>query len=175
VSAAETDEGKHLAEGLVKDLTGGDTIAARFLRAEWFDFRPEFKLWLATNHKPVIRGTDKGIWDRIRPIPFTVSIPEERQDKELANKLMTELAGILAWAVRGCLEWQRTGLGVPEEVREATEGYRTERTCWPPSSMSGARSRPQHRPRRETCTRRTAPGARRVVSAGPARRRSACA
>ena len=126
VSAAETDEGRHLAEGLVKDLTGGDTIAARFLRAEWFDFRPEFKLWLATNHKPVIRGTDRGIWDRIRLIPFNVSIPDERQDKELAGKLMLELPGILGWAVKGCLDWQRAGLDLPEEVRDATEGYRTE-------------------------------------------------
>jgi putative DNA primase/helicase len=74
----------------------------------------------------VIRGTDKGIWDRIRLIPFNVSIPEDEQDKELANKLMAELPGILAWAVRGCLEWQRVGLGVAEQVRQATDTYRAE-------------------------------------------------
>lgn len=126
VAASEAEEGKRLAEALVKALTGGDTISARFMRGEWFDFRPEFKLWLATNHKPIIRGTDKGIWDRIRLIPFEVRIPEAEQDKSLPTKLLSELEGILAWAIRGCLEWQREGLSIPDEVKSATDAYRTE-------------------------------------------------
>lgn len=126
VAASETEEGKRLAEALVKALTGGDTISARFMRSEWFDFRPEFKLWLATNHKPVIRGTDRGIWDRIRLIPFEVSIPDAEQDKQLGVKLAAELPGILAWAVAGCLAWQREGLAAPDAVANATEFYREE-------------------------------------------------
>ncbi len=126
VSASEADEGRRLAEATIKDLTGGDTISARFMRGEWFDFLPEFKLWLGTNHKPVIRGTDRAIWDRIRLIPFAVRIPDEEQDKHLRTKLLAEAPGILAWAVEGCLAWQRDGLGEPREVRDATAGYRAE-------------------------------------------------
>jgi putative DNA primase/helicase len=126
VSASETDEGRRLAEAQIKDLTGGDTISARFMRAEWFDFKPECKLWLSTNHRPVVRGTDKAIWDRLKLIPFDVRIPEEQQDCKLLSKLKTELPGILAWAVCGCLEWQAEGLGVPEEVRNATGNYQSE-------------------------------------------------
>lgn len=126
VSASEAEEGKRLAESLVKSLTGGDTISARFMRGEWFDFKPEFKLWLATNHKPIIRGTDKGIWDRIRLIPFEVRIPDDEQDKSLPSKLMQELEGVFAWAVQGCLDWRQHGLGMPHEVREAVASYRSE-------------------------------------------------
>ncbi len=126
VSASEADEGRRLAEATVKDLTGGDTVSARFMRGEWFNFEPEFKLWLGTNHRPAIRGTDDGIWDRIRLVPFAVRIPDAEQDKHLRTKLLAEAAGILAWAVRGCQDWQRDGLGEPREVREATAGYRAE-------------------------------------------------
>lgn len=126
VTAAEADEGRHLAEALVKDLTGGDMISARFLHAEWFDFKPTCKLWLAANHKPIVRGTDQAIWDRIKLIPFSVVIPEAEQDKTLVEKLRAELPGILAWAVEGCLAWRRGGLGVPREVRAATGEYREE-------------------------------------------------
>lgn len=126
VWTSETEEGRRLAEALLKEVTGGDTLTARFMRGEWFDFRPEFKVWLATNHKPVIKGTDSAVWDRIRLVPFNVRIPEGERDKHLAAKLRAELPGILAWAVRGCLEWQRDGLGTPEEVRQATDSYRTE-------------------------------------------------
>lgn len=103
--------GRRLAEGLVKQLTGGDTVSARKLYSEFFQFRPEFKLWLAANHKPVIRGTDQAIWRRIRLIPFTVTIPEQEQDPDLVRKLTAELPGILRWAVDGCLAWQRSRLG----------------------------------------------------------------
>jgi len=126
VAAAETEEGRRLAESLVKDLTGQDTITARFMRAEWFDFKPTHKLWLSTNHKPEIRGTDTAIWRRIRLVPWTVTIPPAQQDKKLPSKLGDELTGILAWIVRGCLEWQRAGLQAPDEVRHATGRYRAE-------------------------------------------------
>jgi putative DNA primase/helicase len=126
VAASETEEGRRLAESLVKDLTGQDTISARFMRAEWFDFRPTHKLWLSTNHKPEIRGTDPAIWRRIRLVPWGVAIPPAEQDRKLAEKLRGELSGVLAWIVRGCLEWRREGLRAPAEVRKATAGYRSE-------------------------------------------------
>jgi putative DNA primase/helicase len=126
VAAVEVEEGRRLAESLVKAMTGGEPLVARFLRQEFFEFKPTFKLWLGTNHKPQIRGTDWVIWRRIRLIPFDVVIPPEEQDKKLLLKLRAELSGILAWAVEGCLEWQRGSLGEPEEVKSATEGYRAE-------------------------------------------------
>jgi putative DNA primase/helicase len=126
VTAVEAEDGQRLAESLVKQLTGGDTITARFLYQEAFEFAPTFKLWLATNHKPTIRGTDYAIWRRIRLIPFAVTIPEKEQDRTLPDKLKAELPGILAWAVRGCLEWQREGLGLPEAVKAATAAYQVE-------------------------------------------------
>jgi len=126
VAASETEEGRRLAESLIKDLTGQDTITARFLWAELFEFTPTHKLWLSTNHKPEIRGTDHAIWRRIRLIPWSVTIPPAEQDKKLSEKLRGELPGILAWIVRGCLEWRREGLQAPDEVRKATGEYRDE-------------------------------------------------
>jgi putative DNA primase/helicase len=126
VSAVEVTEGKRLAEVVVKQLTGGDTITARFLFHEYFEFRLAGKIWLAANHLPVIRGTDNAIWRRIRLIPFTITIPREEQDKRLLQKLKAELPGILNWALHGCLEWQREGLCEPGEVQAATEAYREE-------------------------------------------------
>jgi putative DNA primase/helicase len=126
VAASETEEGRRLAESLIKDLTGQDTITARFMRAEWFDFKPTHKLWLSTNHKPEIRGTDAAIWRRIRLVPWVVTIPPAEQDKRLAAKLRDELPGILAWIVQGCLEWRREGLQPPDEVKRATGRYRAE-------------------------------------------------
>lgn len=126
VSAVEAEDGKRLAESLVKQVTGGDPITARFMRAEWFEFTPTFKLFLAANHKPVIRGTDNAIWRRVQLIPFEVTIPEGARDKGLRDKLRAEASGILAWAVRGCLAWQRDGLQAPEEVQAATQIYRAE-------------------------------------------------
>ena len=126
VSAAEVEQGRVLAESKVKNLTGSDTVTARFLFAEPFDFRPEFKLWLSTNNKPIIRGTDDAIWDRIRLIPFTRRFEGEKADAELLEKLRAELPGVLRWIVEGCQEWQREGLGEPKEVATATAGYRAE-------------------------------------------------
>jgi putative DNA primase/helicase len=134
VSATETSDGQRLDEAFVKQATGRDRLAARFMRAEWFEFVPAFKLWLATNHRPEIRGSDHAIWRRIRLIPFNARFvaPEEKtnrdgelvQDRALGQKLRGELPGILAWAVEGCLEWQRDGLGLPEAVKDATADYR---------------------------------------------------
>jgi putative DNA primase/helicase len=126
VSAAEVEEGKQLNEARIKDITGGDTISARFMRAEWFDFVPVFKLWMYGNHKPVITGCDDAIWNRLRLIPFNVTIAKDKQDRNLKEKLKTELPGILNWAIRGCLRWQREGLGIPLDVKEATQEYRQE-------------------------------------------------
>lgn len=126
VSTVEVDEGKKLSEALIKQLTGGDKITARFLRQEFFEFTPTFKIWMGTNHKPVIKGTDNGIWRRICLIPFAVTIPKEEQDKYLNRKLKNELSGILNWAVEGCIAWQASGLQAPEEVKAAVEDYRTE-------------------------------------------------
>jgi putative DNA primase/helicase len=126
VAAVEAESGQGFAEATVKQVTGGDTISARFLYGEFFEFRPFFKLWLAANHRPTIRGGDLGIWRRIRLIPFTVTIPEAERDPNLLDALRLELPGILAWAVRGCGDWLRDGLGVPEEVRAATDHYRAE-------------------------------------------------
>lgn len=126
VASVEVEEGKRLAEVLVKQLTGGDRLKARHMREDFFEFSPTHKIFLAANHKPVIRGTDLAIWRRIRLVPFTVTIPEDEQDKALAAKLRAELPGILTWAVLGCLAWQEEGLKAPEAVRLATQQYREE-------------------------------------------------
>ncbi len=126
VSAVEADAGAPLAESLVKQVTGGDIITARFLFREFFEFRPSFKLWLAANHKPTVRGSDHGIWRRIRLVPFTVTIPKKERDPHLLDKLGQELPGILAWAVRGAMEWKRGGLGAPVAVEAATARYQAE-------------------------------------------------
>jgi putative DNA primase/helicase len=126
VSAVEVEEGRRLSEAVVKQATGQDTISARFLFNEFFEFPPTFKVFLAANHKPQIRGTDHGIWRRIRLVPFQVCIPDAEQDRDLGEKLRAELPGILARAVRGCLMWQQEGLDPPQEVQAATQGYRDE-------------------------------------------------
>ena len=127
VTSVETSDGNHLAEALVKQVTGGEKIKARFMREDFFEFTPTFKFFIATNHKPLIKGADYAIWRRIRLIPFTVTIPPEERDKTLLQKLLsTEAAGILRWAVDGCAEWLRIGLDPPEEVVEATKEYKTD-------------------------------------------------
>lgn len=126
ISAIEAEGERRLSEVLVKQLTGGDVITARFLYGEFFEFKPQFKIVLACNHKPVIKGTDYAIWRRIKLIPFNITIPENERDKRLIEKLKAELPGIVVWAVQGCLEWQREGLCEPQEVKQATNGYQTE-------------------------------------------------
>jgi putative DNA primase/helicase len=126
VAAVETADGGRLSESLVKELTGGDSIRARRMRENFWQFRPSHTVVLATNHKPTIRGTDHGIWRRIRLVPFVVTIPDTEQDKQLTQKLRGEWPMILRWAVAGCLDWQRNGLQAPDEVLQATEEYRAD-------------------------------------------------
>ena len=111
---------------MVKRLTGGDTIAARALYHEFTSFAMEGKIWLGMNHRPTIRGTDLGIWRRIKLVPFTVCITEERRDLELADKLASEAAGILTWAVEGYQLYQCYGLSDPDCVQLATKDYRND-------------------------------------------------
>lgn len=126
VTASEAEADQRLAEGLIKQMTGQDIITARFLYQELFDFTPTHKIFLATNHKPDVRGNDPAIWRRIKLVPFEVAIPEPERDRKLLAKLEKEQAGILAWAVRGCLDWVVQGLGEPEEVKAATNEYKCE-------------------------------------------------
>ena len=123
VTATETEEGRRWAEARIKQLTGGDMISARFMRQDFFEFSPAFKLVIAGNHKPSLRSVDEAIRRRFHLIPFGVTIPAGERDGELADKLRTEWPGILAWLVEGCLEWQVEGLQQPEAVRTATEAY----------------------------------------------------
>lgn len=125
VSAAEPEKNRRMAESKVKNLTGSDTVTARFMRGEFFDFKPEFKLWISMNHKPIIIGTDDAIWDRIRLVPFNQRFADN-PDTGLPAKLAGERAGIFAWMVRGALDWYENGLGCPEAVAAATEEYREE-------------------------------------------------
>lgn len=126
VSAVETENARRLAESLVKQMTGGDRMTARFLHREFFEFDPEFKLWLAVNHKPKITGTDHAIWRRVRLVPFGVTIPESKRDPDLGEKLKQELPGILTWAVAGCRLWQAEGIKSPKAIEAATCDYRSE-------------------------------------------------
>jgi putative DNA primase/helicase len=124
VTAVESEAGKRMAENVVKALTGGDTIAARFLYSEHFEFIPAFKLWLATNHKPRVIGTSEAVWRRIQLISFDVTIPKEKRDRDLTEKLKLEAAGILNWALAGLHDWQARGLCEPEFLNAATSEYR---------------------------------------------------
>ena len=126
VVTAEIEGDRRLAESLVKDLTGGDKLVARFMRQEYFEFDPTHKLWLYGNHKPIIRGTDRGIWRRIHLIPFLVQFTGDKKDRGLPAVLRSEMAGILAWMVRGCSDWQNSGLQPPAKVTAATDSYRSE-------------------------------------------------
>ena len=125
-ACSETTAGRALDEAMVKDLTGGEPISARYMREDFFTFAPTHTLWLSTQNKPNIRETSNGIWRRVHLIPWTVEIPLEQQDHDLGTALKAEAAGILRWIVEGCLAWQRKGLDPPEAVRVATQEYRAE-------------------------------------------------
>ena len=125
----ETGEGRRFNETLVKQLTGGDTVTARRMHEDFWQFKPTHKLWLSTNHRPEIKGTDYAIWRRIRLIPFNVKFTDDgepRKNPDMERQLTAELPGILAWAVAGCLDWQRNGLQQPQAVRDATNAYQSE-------------------------------------------------
>lgn len=124
VSAVESEEGEKLQESLVKTITGGEPILARFLRQEYFEFIPEFKVFFTTNHKPIIGGVDDGIWRRVKIIPFTLNLKPHERDKKLEEKLSLEMSGILNWAIEGCLKWQKVGLKEPKIVTDATGNYK---------------------------------------------------
>lgn len=126
VNALETESNRKLAESVVKNLTGGDKVVARFLNKEFFEFYSTFKIFLATNHKPKISGTDTGIWRRIKYVPFKKVITADECDKKLSKKLVKEYEGILAWAVEGFKLWQQEGLGSAREIDEAVQEYRDE-------------------------------------------------
>lgn len=123
VTAIETEEGRRWAESRIKSLTGGDRIAARFMRQDYFEFTPQFKLVIAGNHKPGLRSVDEAIRRRFNLIPFTVHIPPEERDENLTEKLKAEWPGILSWMIEGCLDWQRGGLKPPQVVLTATAEY----------------------------------------------------
>ena len=128
-AGSEMEQGREIAEALAKNLTGGESITARHLYAELFDFRPQFKLWLALNHCPKVSADDGAIWRRILRIGFEHTVPPERRDKTLKPYLRDPAGGapaVLAWAVEGCLRWQREGLNVPEAVKHSTAAYRQE-------------------------------------------------
>jgi P4 family phage/plasmid primase-like protien len=125
VVAAETAEDGRLNEALVKELTGGDVIRARRMREDFWEFRPTHKVVVGTNHRPTVTGNDLGIWRRLQLIPFDVVIPPDERDATLPDRLRAEAGGILAWAVRGCLEWQEAGLNPPGIITVATEEYRS--------------------------------------------------
>ena len=126
VTSEEPTEGVRLNEGLLKQLTGGSKITCRFLYADEFEYLPEFKIWVATNHKPIIRGMDLGIWRRIKLIPFEVNIPKSKVDKNLKYRLRKEFPQILKWAVDGCMLWQKEGMAEPQCVLDAVKEYKQE-------------------------------------------------
>ncbi len=124
VTASESQDGHKLDEALIKRLTGGDPITCRKLHHEFFTFYPNFKIWMHSNYKPVIRGTDWGIWRRLKCIPFEVTIPDDKRDEQLAPKLKTEAPGILRWMLKGMADYLKFGMMYPDKVNEATTKYR---------------------------------------------------
>jgi len=126
VRTSEPDEGQRLQEGLIKELTGGETILVRALHSDFVEVRPQFKLTISGNHKPEIRGSDDGIWRRVMLVPFDVQIPEDERDQNLGDKLWEERAGILNWLIDGLIDYLERGLSPPEHVLSATQEYREE-------------------------------------------------
>jgi len=131
VISSEIEQGKRLKESLIKDLTGGDDIVARFLYGEYFTFKSTFKLWIYGNHKPIIRGLDMGIRRRIKLIPFEVTIQdtELKTREEIKNIMQKETSGILNWILEGFVDWRKYGLLEPNKVKLATDEYFEEMDC----------------------------------------------
>jgi putative DNA primase/helicase len=122
----ESDHGRRLAEGTVKRLTGGDRIKARRMREDFWSFAPSHTFVMLTNHKPIVGGTDEGIWRRLRLVPWDVVIPEPERDLTLGDQLALEAGAVLAWLVTGYLDWHGHGLTDPEQVTKATAAYKAE-------------------------------------------------
>jgi putative DNA primase/helicase len=129
VTAQETDQGRRWAESRIKTMTGGDPITARHMRQDFFTYDPQFKLFIAGNHKPALQSVDEAIQRRLHLIPFVVTVPKEARDPDLQDKLRAEWSGILQWAIDGCLEWQRVGLLPPPVVLDATKDYLATEDC----------------------------------------------
>jgi putative DNA primase/helicase len=123
VTATETEEGRQWAEARIKALTGGDKVSARFMRQDFFEYVPQFKLVIAGNHRPGLKAVDEAIRRRFHLVPFAVTIPKEKRDPNLTEKLKAEWPGILRWAIDGCLDWQAQGLNPPPAVTKATDAY----------------------------------------------------
>jgi putative DNA primase/helicase len=123
VTATETEGGRFWAESRLKEITGGERIAARFMHKDFFEYTPQFKPFISGNHKPRLRSVGHAVRRRVNMIPFMTTIPEDERDPQLASKLKEEWPGILAWAVDGCLEWQERRLAAPEAVTKATDAY----------------------------------------------------
>jgi putative DNA primase/helicase len=126
VAASEGERGQRLAESKIKLMTGGDPIVCRAMYKDFFEFFPQFKLWLATNELPTIIGTNEAIWRRIMVIEFPVTIPPEERDSHLTDRLLLELPGILSWAMEGYRDWKQRGLDAPVCVKRSTCDYRDE-------------------------------------------------
>ena len=123
VTAVETEDGRRWADAKIKQLTGGDKISARFMRQDFFEYTPQFKLVIAGNHKPGLRSVDEATKRRFNLIPFTVTIPEDDRDPQLLDKLKAEAPGILQWMIDGAVDWQERGLCQPKVVLDATKAY----------------------------------------------------
>ena len=123
VTSTETEEGRRWAESRIKMLTGGDHVSARFMRQDFFEYSPQFKLLISGNHEPGLRSVDEAIRRRLNLVPFNVTIPAKQRDADLLSKLRAEWPGILAKMITGCLDWQRVGLMPPAIVRDATAAY----------------------------------------------------
>lgn len=126
VVATEFPQGKVIAESLIKSLTGRDELTVRELFGKWFQYKPQFKIWLGTNHKPVVRDNSVGFWRRVKLIPFEVQIPVNERIRNFEDILLEEASGILNWMLEGYREWKNEGLGDTEKIREATAEYRDE-------------------------------------------------
>lgn len=126
VTVSESDEKTRLSEGLIKSVTGDKMVTAKALYHAPFTYEQLFKVWFCVNDRPIIRGTDDGIWRRPRFIPFETKIADHQKDRKLSHKLNAEKSGILNWLLQGCLAWQRVGLEIPKQIRDATDGYRQE-------------------------------------------------
>lgn len=147
--ASEIEIGRQWAESKLKELTGGDRLRGRFMRNDFFEFTPKFKLMVVGNHKPALRGVDEAIRRRLHLIPFTITIPAEERDKDLEEKLKAEWPAILRWGMDGSKIWYEQGLQPPKVVTQATADYlasedsislwlqdccATESTAWEPSA-----------------------------------------